>query len=383
MKNKRILYLITQSKYGGAQRYTLDLAYFSSLSNSVLIAVGCPEDKDESFFRFADSHKLETRLLPRLQRDINPWSNLLSIGEIYRTIRDFEPDLIHINSSMAGFTGSVAAWLYNLGHRQHKIQVVYTAHGFVFNEPLPPLQKTLYLWLEKISAYFKDVIISVSDFDKISAIQHNVAPAKKITTIHNGIKLEDYNFLTKEEARQQLHLPAEKTIVGTIASYYPTKGLEYLIAAAALIPDVHFSIIGDGPEKDNLSKQMADLQLGDRITLHGAIPQAANYLKAFDIFVLSSVKEGLAYAILEAGLAQLPVVVTKAGGNSEIVTDMATGRVVPIKNSPALAEAITETLGLTDHGQQRATTLSQHVTIEFSQQRMLERTEKIYDRLLV
>ncbi len=382
MKNKRIIYLITQSKYGGAQRYTLDLAYFSSLSNSVLIAVGCPEEQDQAFFSSAQAKNLEIKLLSNLQRDINPLKNLQSVGQIYRLLSDYKPDIIHINSSMAGFTGSLAAWLYNLSHRQQKIRVVYTAHGFVFNEPLPPFQKTLYLWLEKISASFKDIIISVSDFDKISAVQHNVAPAKKIITIHNGIKADDYNFLEKNQARLKLHLPNDKTIVGTIASYYPTKGLEYLITAAALLPNLHFAIIGDGPEKENLIHLITDKQLGDRVTLLGAIPQAANYLRAFDLFILSSVKEGLSYTILESGLAQLPVVVTNAGGNSEIVTDMITGRVVPIKNSPALAQAITETLELPDCGQQRAEALKQHVIAEFSQQRMLERTEKVYDQLI-
>jgi glycosyltransferase involved in cell wall biosynthesis len=114
----------------------------------------------------------------------------------------------------------------------------------------------------------------------------------------------------------------------------------------------------------------------------GARPHAANYLKAFDLFVLSSVKEGLAYAILEAGLASMPVVVTNAGGNSEIVTDKTTGRVVSIKDSAALAAAIKETLTSSDQGQSYAKGLHQHVMTEFSREQMFERTEQLYDRLL-
>jgi glycosyltransferase involved in cell wall biosynthesis len=382
MKNKRILYLITQSKYGGAQRYTLDLAYFSSLSNTVLVAVGCPEEQDESFFRAAEEKKLQTKVLPRLQRNIHPWKNLLSIGDIYGALRDFGPDILHINSSMAGFTGSVAAWLYTMSHRHRPVRVVYTAHGFVFNEPLPLLQKKFYLWLEKISAYFKNCIISVSDFDKISAVKHKVAPAKKIITIHNGITADDYAFLDQASARQKLHLPQDAVIIGTIASHYPTKGLPYLIGAAALLPDLHLAIIGDGPERGHLEQLIHDQGLTNRVTLLGALPQAAQYLRAFDLFVSSSVKEGLAYAILEAGLTRLPVVVTDAGGNAEIVTDMTTGRVVPIKSSPALASAITETLTLPDHGASRGHALYTVVTDEFSARRMHERTEHLYDQLL-
>ncbi len=382
MKNKRILYLITQSKYGGAQRYTLDLAYFSSLSNTVLVAVGCPQEQDPAFFSSAKDKNLQTKPLTSLQREINPWKNLQSVGEIYQLLSEFKPDIIHINSSMAGFTGSLAAWIYNLGHRQKKIRVVYTAHGFVFNEPLPLFQKTLYLWLEKISAYFKDAIISVSDFDKISAVQHAVASSKKISTVHNGVSAEDYSFLDQMAARQHLHLPIDKVIIGTIASHYPTKGLSYLISATALIPELYLAIIGDGPERQHLEELIAGQHVGNRVTLLGAIPQAANYLRAFDLFVSSSVKEGLAYAILEAGLAQLPVVVTDAGGNGEIVTDMTTGRVVPVRNSQALAMSITETLALADRGQARAQALHDFVTSEFSLQQMHERTEKIYDQLL-
>ncbi len=382
MKNKRILYLITQSKYGGAQRYTLDLAYFSSLSNIVLLAVGCPEEQDTAFFDSARAKNITTRLLPHLQRDINPFNNPLSIREIYRTLVEFQPDVLHINSSMAGFTGSLASWLYNLRHRQHRVRVVYTAHGFVFNEPLPLFQKTLYLWLEKTSAYFKDAIISVSDFDKISAVRHKIAADKKITTIHNGVDVSDYTFLDQASAREALGLPADQTIIGTIASLYPTKGLPYLIEALTLIPDVTLAIIGDGPDREALGELITAKKLTHRVIMLGARPHAANYLKAFDLFVLSSVKEGLAYAILEAGLASMPVVVTNAGGNSEIVTDKTTGRVVSIKDSAALAAAIKETLTSSDQGQSYAEGLHQHVMTEFSREQMFERTEQLYDRLL-
>jgi glycosyltransferase involved in cell wall biosynthesis len=96
-------------------------------------------------------------------------------------------------------------------------------------------------------------------------------------------------------------------------------------------------IIGTGEEKEKLEKQIKDLRLENRVFLVGFVENASWYLKAFDIFVLSSVKEGLPYVLIEAGFAGLPVVASDVGGVSEIIEGGKNGYLFPAKDSTALA----------------------------------------------
>lgn len=380
----KILYIITQSKFGGAQKYVLDLATAFAAHNSVSIAVGELSDQDPHFFQPLESHpEISVHRLTYLQRGINPIRNLQSIDELLRLYRQLQPDIIHINSSMAGFTASLAAHWYNRTAAK-KLAVVYTAHGFVFDEPLPGLVRQIYIWIERLGAHWKDRIITVSDQSKVSGIKHHIAPLESFITIHNGISLDTSVFLTREQARQELGLSPEARVVGSIASHYPTKGLTYLVEAATKIDDqqLQFAIIGDGPQKSRLQFLIDSHTLTERFHLLGEKPQAWKYLKAFDLFVLPSVKEGHPYALLEAGLACLPVVATRVGGIPEIIEDDVTGWLVAPADSRALAAVIQQ--ALTDSTvSSRATALERFIQTEFSAGQMIDKTNRVYQELLV
>src|SRR3989344_9141437 len=137
LEGKKIIYLITQSKYGGAQKYVLQLARYFKQSNDVLIAVGEKEHQDPHFFAEARELGIEPIVLNHLIRDISLVKSFDALMEIRRLLIKERPDFLHINSSMAGAIGSCAAWLYRLDPLNRLIRVVYTAHGFVFNEPMP------------------------------------------------------------------------------------------------------------------------------------------------------------------------------------------------------------------------------------------------------
>src|SRR5574337_45429 len=138
----KILYVITLADGGGAQQYTLELAkYFKGA-----IAAGTEEQK---LFADAQAAGLPTFGLRHLKRNINPWHDLLAIFELRRLIRELKPDIIHLNSTKAGFLGSIAGWLAGT-------KVVFTAHGFRYLEPLSPAGKRFYLMVEKFASLFRD-----------------------------------------------------------------------------------------------------------------------------------------------------------------------------------------------------------------------------------
>lgn len=358
----KILYIITQADDGGAQKYTLALAkYFGGM-----IAAG---DEASKLFDDAKAAGLETYELKHLKRDISPWHDFWAVWEIRQLIHLLRPDIVHLNSTKAGILGSFAS----VGL---KPKVVFTAHGFRFNEPLSYAATQFYLALEKIASCYRDYIIAVSDSDKKSALANKIISQEKISTIHNG--LGPVNFLTREEARSALKLPADKLIIGCVANFYKTKGVDVLIEAIKMLADdtknkIQVTLIGEGREH-------AFIQSSDVIKKLGKLENAAKYLKAFDIFVLPSRKEGFPYALLEAMQAGLPIVATDVGGNREALG--AAAILVQPQNPKALAEAITDIID----NEQKRKGLSQTALERsklFTEKKMLLETKKVYEQLLI
>ncbi len=364
----KILYIITQADGGGAQQYVLTLAkHFGGT-----IAAG---NEAQELFISAQNLQLTAYELKHLKRSINPWHDFWAIFEIKSLVKKLQPDIVHLNSTKAGFLGSIGAKLAGT-------KTVFTAHGFRFLEPMSQVSKAFYLAIEKLAGWFRDYIITVSNVDKTSALKYNLINPKKISTIHNGIP--PIPFLAKDEARTQLNLPQNVLVLATVANFYKTKGLDVLIDAVSLLPKeikdkCIFVIFGDGAERRNLELKIRNYGLGQTILLKGKVNEPRLYLKAFDIFVLPSRKEGFPFAILEAMQAGLPIVATKVGGIPEAVNDA--GILVEPENPAALATAITTSI----RRRIEVPDLDQASLARskfFTEQKMLEETKKVYENLI-
>ncbi|MBI4709035.1 MAG: glycosyltransferase family 4 protein [Candidatus Portnoybacteria bacterium] len=391
---KKVLFLITQSVSGGAQKYVFDLAKNLPASEyEVAVAAG---GNGELLSR------LETAGVPcfrlkRLVRPISPFCDILAYFEIKNLLKKWRPDVLHLNSSKAGVLGSLAA-------KNLPIKVIYTVHGAVFEAAFSWLSKKLFLWLEKWTAKYKHKIICVSENDKQLWLKYNVAPEEKLVAIHNGINL-NIDFLTKEEARRKLF---EKTssappfiksgvggistaeekelfLVGTIAYFYPEKNLDLLIDAAALIfgapklkdKKILFLFIGSGQQENNLKLKIKNLKLGNKVLLIGSIPKAHEYLKALDVFVLPSLKEGLPYTILEAMAAGIPIIASNIGGIPEMISDNHNGFLISPDDAETLAERILQVLENKELTQRFSQNSLEKVK-NFSLEAMVEKTKKQY-----
>ena len=313
----KILYVVTQSDFGGAQKYVAELAeYFQGE-----IAYG----EDGVFLpKFCEEKNIKGHHLKYLRREINPIIDLLGFFELLFLFSRRKVDVVHLNSSKAGALGSIAGWLTGK-------KVIYTAHGFVFNEPLPNWKKNFYIFIEKLTNIFKHKIIAVSENDRQSGIAQKICDENKIVTIHNGIK--PINFLSREEARRKFGI-GDEFVFGVIANDYPAKGLGVLIEAFKKLDldNTKLLIIGDTkrvPEKNMI--------------FPGPIasnPPASAHLLAIDCFVLPSLKEGFAYALIEAMQAGLPIIATDVGGNKEALGDA--GILVLAGDPSKLAEVMNE-----------------------------------------
>ncbi len=356
----KILYLITQSEMGGAQKYVFDLAF--GLREEFDIIVAASKQGTGELFNALERAGIKYKQLNHLSRLPNPFKAFLAVLEIRRLLKKEKPNILHLNSTTAGFLGSLAL----LGLKT-KPKVVYTVHGWAFLEPGPLKQKLFYLF-EKTTAKIKDKFIVLSNYEKQIALKKKITKEDKIEVIPNGIG--NLTFLSKEQARKKLNLPSGVILVGAIANAYKTKGLKYLLKA---YPEA--VIIGDGPERKNLQKQFP------RANFLGKIKNASQYLMAFDIFCLPSVKEGFPFALLEAMQAQRPIIATKVGAIPEIIEDGKDGLLVEPKNPIALKVKIEELL----KNKKRADFLAQNASLKAKQytlEKMLLSTKNLYKCLI-
>ena len=385
---KKILFIITKSVWGGAQKYVFDMA------------TSLPKDQFEPIVAGGGkgimAEKIISAGLPYLeiksfQRDINFWKEIFSFFEILKILFKTKPDIVHVSSSKAGGTAGVAILFYTAIKKAVKpfrmtspydregekasplsdnylavkpprggLTAIFTVHGWAFLESRPRWQISLIKLASKITCLFYDKVICVSQNDYNEAIKNKIAPARKLTVIHIGINPADYNFLSKKEARAQLRdsvsklgLETESLVIGTIGEATKNKGHKYLIEASKKFPDIKLNIISN-------------------------IPNASKYLKNFDIFVLPSLKEGLPYAVLEAGLAGLPVIASNVGGIPEIIENGKEGLLIPPADPEELSVAIKKLIKDKTLCENLAKNLREKIQKEFSLEKMLEQTISLY-----
>lgn len=398
---KKILYLVTQSDTGGAQQYVYGLATRFSAAYDIVVASG------EQAGGGALGARLQTAgirhvYLSHLKRAIHPWHDLLALRQIIALIKTERPDIVHLNSTKISVLGSLATWVCKRTTYNLRLTTVFTVHGWVFDEQLSPRDADYYLhlkpfsvFIERLFARFKDALICLSAKDKATALRHRIAPAEKMTVIYNG--REPLTFLDRTTARKKLNLDESDFVIGTISNLYPTKGLIHLLEAFALTEKQYsisqseicnvksamkLVIIGDGPQRVELERIAAGFDIARQVTFAGSLPQAATLVAAFDIYAISSTKEGLPFALIEAMQAGLPIVTTAVGAIPEAITDGADGLLVEPGNGSALAAALLR-LQADEVLRQRLGAAAQMAARErFTAERMVEETEAMYVRLL-
>jgi glycosyltransferase involved in cell wall biosynthesis len=381
LPKKKVLYLITKSNWGGAQRYILDVARCAPKNRyEVVLAFG----GNAELKTHAEEAGIRTISLDSLVRDTALMTDTKAAREIWHVIKREQPAIIHSTSSKAGLLGTL------LGRLQGVDRVIFTACAWAFNEDRSRLSRFLIKFLHWLT-----VLLS----DRTAVISHSLAREMnwplvkhKITVTHLAREVADLqsqtaarNFLLTHGKAKKLAMPDSPNDfwLGTIAELHPIKRLHVAIAAVAeLVPDyptLRFIIIHEGTERARLESLIQDLNLTHHVFLLGLIPDAAKYLPAFDLFTLPSKSEAFGYVLVEAGIAGLPVVATNVGGIPDIVINEQTGLLVPPDDVYALSQALRTMIENPTLRRQYATAHQRRCTENFTMTVMMEKTFSLYE----
>lgn len=346
----RVVHVITRLILGGAQENTLYTAIGQHRNPvfDVTLVIGSDDGTEGSLREQAQAAGLRVVEIPSLVRPIRPLTDAVALWRLYRLFRREQFEIVHTHSSKAGILGRIAARVARVP------VVVHTLHSLVFHEYQSPVKNGVYIALKRLCAPMTDVLISVNDKTTAGALARHIGRPQQYLTIHTGMHLDAFlsvgDSLDLEEAKRRLGIPARAPVVGKIARLFPLKGHQQFFDAAGEIamrrPDVHFLLVGDGPLRADLETRADKLGILNRTHFIGRVlpDQVPACIQAMDVVVHTSLREGIARVLPQAGAVGKPVVTFALDGAPEVIEDGVTGYLVPPLDTAALAARVIELL---------------------------------------
>jgi len=379
MSRVNILYVITKLELGGAQAQLLSLIrrldkeryapFILTARTGVLLA---------------DALSIKGITLKEsryLERAINPLKDLLAAIEIYRFIRKHNIDIVHTHSSKAGILGRWAA-------RLSKVKLIlHSVHGWSFNDYQPFFLRRIYIWLERITAHFTHKLIVVSGFDLQKGLESRIGNESQYVLIRYGINYAEFEAdKNTDNARKELGITPGDFVVAMVSCFKPQKSPQDFIKLAFLVNQnlagVKFILVGDGGLREKINKLIFKFNLQKQVILTGWRRDIPRILRATDVFVLTSLWEGLPISALEAMASSRPVIATDTGGIREVIIGGETGFLVRPQDVQGMAEKLLMLL----REEKLRKTIGQNarraLNSDFRIENMVSRTEGVYQGLI-
>jgi glycosyltransferase involved in cell wall biosynthesis len=283
------------------------------------------------------------------------------------TIRRIRPQILAFNTPKAILLGTLASRLSSV-----RARIAFRRVNF-------PLRKGLFTVLKY--TWGIHCVIAISESIRLQ-LRIGGVPASKIRIVHEGMDLSQVPRINRAPARR----PGEPAVIGTVAHLSREKGLQYLIEAASLIPEVQkrlrFIIMGDGECLEELKQLVETKRLSEIFKFVGFHSNTLQQMRSFDIFALPSLSEGLSSAILEAMASSLPIVATQVGGIPELVTDGENGLLVAPRDPAALALAIQRLADNPEESIQMGLRGRERIEEQFTLERKISETETLCSLLV-
>ncbi len=302
------------------------------------------------------------------------------VGKAAELLVRLAPDVVHTHQIGA-------AWYVGPGAAERRTPVLHTEHGNQFARDGG--------WMDRLKSrlFYRKAAKRVGRFCCVSAeiaaavTRWGTVPRRLVEVVPNGIDTTVADGLpSPAEAKASIGLPADAGVVGTVGRLNEVKRQDRLLRAAAELrprfPALRVVIVGDGPERSNLERLANDLGLAEITTFAGFQPKPELYLRAMDVFALTSRSEGFPVSILEAWAVGVPVVCTAVGGIPDVVADGETGVLVPQHDAAGLVAALARPLADQPFHAKLVRTAAETVRRKYSLTNVAAEYERAYRELI-
>lgn len=304
-----------------------------------------------------------------MPRGFSPLALARALTVLVRHLREERPDIVHTHCSVPGVLGRIAARLAGVP------VVMHTVHGFWFHDASPRFERWLGVSVESFVGRFTDLLLSQNHADIEQAIRYRIAARERIRHVGNGIPLSRF-------PRKPERVRSGRPVVVCVARFEPVKNHEQLLLAVRELVrrghDLELRLIGGGEGRPACEARCRELGLEASVRFLGYREDIADQLADADLAVLTSRKEGIPRAALEAMAAGRAVVATRVTGTREVVREGETGLLVGIDDAPALADALERLLADPDERARMGARGREVVEMEFDEDEIVRRIQRAY-----
>jgi glycosyltransferase involved in cell wall biosynthesis len=309
-----------------------------------------------------------------LGRAVSPRADAAALARFARIVRRLRPDVIHAHSSKAGAIARLARAL------SPRTPLAYTPHGYAFAGHFSSeRERQLYKLIERALSPLASRVTCVCEAE--ARLARSVGPDGRVRVVYNGISAPSPG--SADPRLEQLR--RDGPVIGALTQLRPGKGLETLLDAMPLVlagqPGAQLAIVGDGPDRAQLSERANELGVSAAVHFLGPTDDPPSALRGMDVFVHPSWAEAFPYVILEAMALARPIVASNVGGIGEAIVDGESGLLTPPREERPLAEALAGLLA----DAQRAQELGRNALARmehFTREAMIARLSSVYAEIV-
>jgi glycosyltransferase involved in cell wall biosynthesis len=378
--SKRVVHLITHFALGGATETVLAICKHADRSRfEASVLCGHTDPREDTLFSEAQQAGIRTDILPGLCRSIRPPLDFRVYRKLARWLAHEKPDVLHTHGSKAGILGRLAA------ARTGVPTIVHTVHGWGHHDHMSPLSRSAYIALERRAARVTSRIIAVAEANVQKGLADGIGKPEQYAVIHSGIDISKFRDAAVDRGalRTELGIPVGAPVVGTVSRLAAQKAPEDFLKVAELVharcPGVHFVFIGGGPMQKEFQECIREQKLSGIVHDLGYRHDIPEILRVFDIFLLTSLWEGLPRVFPQAMCAALPIVATRVDGAPEAVKDGETGYLLPPRDCQGMADGILRLLGDSKRRREFGQAGLERVYPAFCDRDMTRRIEDVYE----
>jgi len=379
----QVLHPITRLIVGGAQENTMYTAALLDKQRFHVELLSGPQTGSEgSLIEEVKQRGIPLTIFPDLLRQISPLHDLRALWNMKRFIQSGNYTIVHTHSSKAGILGRLAARLSKTP------LIVHTVHGWSFHDYMSPMTRWIYILLERWIAHFSDALVVVTERDIEKGLQAGIGRREQYRRIRSAIPLDEFDprLVDRQAVRQELNLPADEVVIGNVGRFSTQKNPLDWVRVAGLVgqayPQVRFLLVGDGPMRTQVEQALQKAGIAERTALTGLRRDVPRMLAAMDIFLLTSLWEGLPRVIPQAMAMGLPVVANRADGVSEAIQDGSNGYLCSPGEIEQMAERCVELARHPLKRQEMGCRGQAYALQEFDLRKMITSLEALYDELL-